>query len=112
MTCDVKVSAGPDRRVGTARLLLLIVASGLRRSCGGLAAGRGRTLVPIAIVARKTRQLARACEATRNHGAKFRKLVERAHGYLEFFGRTAVSATQRTFVDSLCKASSVSAFGQ
>jgi hypothetical protein len=112
MTCDPKVSAGPNRWVGTTRRLRLIVASGLRRSCGGLAAGRGRTLVAIAIIARKTWQLARACEATRNRGAKFRKLVECAHGYLEFFGRTTVHATQRTFAASLCKASSVSAFGQ
>ena len=112
MTCNVKVSAGPDRRVGTARRLLLIVASSLRRSCGGLPAGRGRALIPIAVVARKIWQLARACEATRNHGAKFRKLVERVHSYLNFFGRTAVSTTQRTFAASLCKASSVSAFGQ
>jgi hypothetical protein len=54
MTCDVKVSAGPDRRVGTARRLILIVAGSLRRSCGDLAAGRGGALIPIAIVARKT----------------------------------------------------------
>ena len=112
MNCDANVSTWPDRRAGIVRRLLSLVAVGRSRYCGGLTAWRGRALLLVAIVVRRVWRSARAYEATGNCGAKFRELVERMHGYLECFGCTAVPATQLVLADSLCRMSSVSAFGQ
>jgi hypothetical protein len=83
--CGANALTGPNRRIRTAWRLrtLFVVAGRLRRTCDGPAVGCKRvSFIPVAIAAIDIIRSSRPDDAVCKRGAKFRDLIEHAHGHL------------------------------